>query len=46
MLAEVRVGFSLRNDLFEVVLACEPEQTLAVLIDVIAVHQSLAALQN
>jgi hypothetical protein len=34
------------DDAFKVMLACEPEQPLAVLLDVVAVQQSLAPVRH
>jgi len=39
---QVRVGFALRHDAFEIVLASQPEQSLAICVDVVAVQEPLA----
>jgi len=39
---QVRVGFAFRQDAFEIVLASQPEQSLAICVDVVAVQEPLA----
>jgi hypothetical protein len=43
---QIRIGFSLSHNAFEVVLAGEPEQCFAISVDVIAVQEAFAALRH
>ena len=45
MLRQIRIGFALCHDALEVVIASQPEQSIAVSINVIAVKESFAALR-
>ena len=46
VLQQVRITFALRHDSFKIVLASEPEQPLAVLLDVVALKETLASFRN
>jgi hypothetical protein len=46
VLRQVRVTFALRDDSFKIVLADESEQTLAVLVYVIAIKKAFAMLRH
>jgi len=45
LLGQVQPGFPLGDNAFEVVFASEPEQPVAVALDVVAIQQSLTPLR-